>query len=111
VRAISVLYYRNSRRYGCDVDRRPVALPSLPDLRNGQVSRSIWYRFTPTTTGSYGISACASDGTASTADDTVMAIYTSSTSACGGVFTQVPSASMMMDAFRQTPCNQHQQLT
>jgi peptidase C25-like protein len=66
--------------------------PSCQTCVSGQVSRSIWYRFTPSVSASYGISSCASDGTASTADDTVMAIYTSSTSACGGVFTQVPLA-------------------
>lgn len=66
--------------------------PSCQNCISGQVSRSIWYRFTPSVTATYDISACASDGTASTADDTVMAIYTSSTGACGGTFTQVPLA-------------------
>ncbi|HET9533074.1 MAG TPA: BACON domain-containing protein, partial [Blastocatellia bacterium] len=54
-------------------------------------SRSIWYRFTPATTATYTISTCSFDGTATTVDDTVMAIYTSSTGACGGAFTELPS--------------------
>jgi hypothetical protein len=68
------------------------ATPSCQTCTTGQVSRSIWYRFTPTTTATYAVSSCASDGTATTVDDTVMAIYTSSTNACGGTFTQVPLA-------------------
>ena len=67
-------------------------VPSCQTCISGQVSRSIWYRFTPSVTATYDFSSCASDGTASTVDDTVMAIYTSSTGACGGVFTQVPLA-------------------
>ncbi len=66
--------------------------PSCQTCISGQVSRSIWYRFTPSVTATYDFSACVSDGTASTVDDSVMAIYTSSTGACGGVFTQVPLA-------------------
>jgi len=65
--------------------------PPLPSCQTN-VSRSIWYSFTPTVTATYSMSTCASDGTASTVDDTVIAVYTSSTSNCGGVFTQVPSA-------------------
>src|SRR5262249_24080330 len=63
--------------------------PPLPSCQT-LVSRSIWYKFTPATTAAYTLSTCPSDGTATTVDDTVMAVYTSSTSACGGVFTQVP---------------------
>jgi len=55
------------------------------------VSRSIWYTFTPSVTAAYDVSTCASDGTASTVDDTVIAIYTS-TGGCAGAFTQVSSA-------------------
>lgn len=66
--------------------------PSCQTCVSGQVSRSIWYRFTPSVTATYDFSLCASDGTASTVDDSVMAIYTSSTGACGGTFTQVPLA-------------------
>jgi peptidase C25-like protein len=64
--------------------------PPLPSCQTN-VSRSIWYRFTPSATATYTFSSCASDGTASTVDDLVMAIYTSSTGACGGVYTQLPS--------------------
>jgi len=65
--------------------------PPLPSCQPS-VSRSIWYRFTPTTTASYDVSSCSSDGTASTVDDTVIAIYTSSSGTCGGTFTEVPVA-------------------
>ena len=65
--------------------------PPTPSCQSN-LSRSIWYRFTPSATATYDVSTCASDGTATTVDDTVMAIYTSSTGACGGVFTQVPLA-------------------
>ncbi len=68
------------------------AVPSCQTCLSGQVSRSIWYRFTPSVSATYDFSVCNSDGTASTVDDTVMAIYTSSTGACGGTFTQVPLA-------------------
>jgi hypothetical protein len=54
------------------------------------VSRSIWYRFTPSATAIYTISSCADAPTGTTVDDTVMAIYTSSTSNCGGTYTEIP---------------------
>jgi len=50
------------------------------------VSHGVWYRFTPNTTALYTIS-CSGD-TATTVQDTVMAIYTSA-SGCGGAFSQV----------------------
>ena len=65
--------------------------PPAPTCQTN-ISRSIWYRFTPNVTATYTFATCASDGTSTTVDDTVMAIYTSSTSACGGTFTEVPSA-------------------
>ncbi len=49
------------------------------------VSRGLWYRFTPMNPGFYTISTCAG---ATTVDDTVMAIYTSS-GGCAGPFVQV----------------------
>ena len=64
--------------------------PPAPSCQTMQ-SRSIWYRFTPNATGTYTISTCSSDGTATTVDDTIMAIYTSSTGACGGTFTELPT--------------------
>jgi hypothetical protein len=63
--------------------------PPLPSCQTS-VSHSIWYTFTPTTTGFYTISSCAFDGTATTVDDTTMAIYTS-TGGCAGPFTEIPS--------------------
>src|ERR1041384_831464 len=63
--------------------------PTVPSCQTS-VSRSIWYRFTPTATATYTISACADSPTGTTVDDTVMAIYTSSTSSCGGTYTEIP---------------------
>jgi hypothetical protein len=54
------------------------------------VSRGIWYRFTPGASGIYTISTCADAPTGTTVDDTVMAIYTSSTGNCGGAYTEIP---------------------
>lgn len=65
--------------------------PSAPTCQTS-VSRSIWYRFTPSATAMYTISSCADAPTGTTVDDTVMAIYTSSTSNCGGTYTQIPDS-------------------
>jgi hypothetical protein len=67
--------------------------PPVPSCQTS-VSRSIWYRFTPAASGVYAISTCGSDGTASTLDDAVMAIYTSSDGTCGGTFTEIPTAGL-----------------
>jgi hypothetical protein len=64
--------------------------PSVPSCQTN-VSRSIWYRFTPSTSATYTISTCAIDGTATTVDDSVMAIYTSAIGTCGGPFTEIPT--------------------
>ncbi|MFY9607362.1 MAG: C25 family cysteine peptidase [Blastocatellia bacterium] len=69
-------------------DATTVGDPPLASCQTN-VSRSIWYRFTPNATGQYAISSCANAPTATTVDDTVMAIYTSGS--CGGPFTEVPS--------------------
>ncbi len=61
--------------------------PPLPSCQTN-VSRSIWYTFTPATTATYEFSTCADAPTATTVDDTVMAIYTS-TAGCGGTFTEI----------------------
>ena len=52
------------------------------------VSRSIWYTFTPSASASYTFSTCADAPTGTTVADTVMAIYTS-TGGCAGPFIQV----------------------
>lgn len=65
--------------------------PPSPSCQSS-ISRSIWYRFTPNATATYTISSCADAPTATTVDDTVMAIYTSSTSNCGGTYTEIPLA-------------------
>jgi uncharacterized repeat protein (TIGR01451 family) len=48
------------------------------------VSRSIWYSFTPAQSGRYSFSVCADGPTGSTVDDTVLAVY-SSPAACSGL--------------------------
>jgi len=55
------------------------------------VSRSVWYTFTPEITALYTLSACADAPTATTVDDTVLAIYTSSGGSCAGPFGQISS--------------------
>ena len=55
------------------------------------ISRTIWYSLTPTTTAIYTISSCADAPTATTVDDTVMAVYTSP-AGCAGPFTQIPTS-------------------
>ena len=52
-------------------------------------SRGIWYRFTPAASGSYTISSCSDAPTASTVDDTILDIYTSSDGTCGGVMSPI----------------------
>jgi hypothetical protein len=54
------------------------------------VSRSIWYSFTPTASAPYIISSCADAPTGTTVDDTVIAIYTSA-GGCAGPFTEIPT--------------------
>lgn len=63
--------------------------PGVPACQTS-VSRSIWYAFTPATTAVYTLSTCADAGTATTVDDTVLAVYTS-TGGCAGPFTVVPT--------------------
>jgi uncharacterized repeat protein (TIGR01451 family) len=48
--------------------------PSAPSCQSN-VSRSIWYSFTPTVDGRYSFSVCANAPTGTTVDDTAMAIY------------------------------------
>lgn len=51
-------------------------------------SRSVWYVFTPPSTGTYKFSTCADQGTGTTVDDTTMAIFTSG-GGCLGPFTEI----------------------
>ena len=51
------------------------------------MSRSVWFRFTPTANGSYSFSMCSSE-TGTTVPDLVLALYTS-TGGCSGPFTSV----------------------
>jgi len=57
--------------------------PPTPSCQS-LLSRSIWYSFTPAATASYSFSICADAPTATTVDDTVMAIYAGN-GACSGL--------------------------
>ncbi len=60
--------------------------PPFPSCVDGNLSRSIWYTFTPAASATYTISTCLD--TATTVADTAVAIYTS-TGGCAGPFNQV----------------------
>ena len=64
--------------------------PNVPTCAflGGPVSRSIWYSFTPSVSGSHTFSVCADAPTATTVNDTVLAVYTSA-GGCAGPFTQI----------------------
>ncbi len=64
--------------------------PATPPSCQANVSRSLWYTFTPHFSSIYVISSCANAPTGTTVDDTVMAIYTS-TGGCNGPFTEIPT--------------------
>jgi hypothetical protein len=57
--------------------------PPLPACQ-ANVSRSVWYTFTPAASGRFAFSLCADAPTATTVDDTVLAIY-SATADCSGL--------------------------
>jgi hypothetical protein len=59
-------------------------LPTNPFLAT-RVSKSVWYRFTPAANAVYTISSCTDAGADTTVEDTVLAVYTSS-SGCNGPF-------------------------
>jgi hypothetical protein len=58
--------------------------PPPTNCYGGQISRSVWYKFTPVQSSLYTVSL---KFTATTLQDTLLGIYTSP-SACGGPFTQ-----------------------
>jgi PKD domain-containing protein len=74
------------------VDITDATLASDPPLPSCQsdISRSVWYTFRPTATDVYRISTCGEAGTGTTVRDTVIAIYTNATHACGSPFFQIP---------------------
>lgn len=53
-----------------------------PPACQANVSRSLWYRFVPAASDSYEISTCADGPTATTLDDTVLAIFRSDSGSC-----------------------------
>jgi hypothetical protein len=63
--------------------------PPTPSCQSN-VSRSVWYAFTPAHSGRYSFSVCAAAPTATTVDDTVMTVY-AGTGGCNGL-TQLPGA-------------------
>jgi hypothetical protein len=66
--------------------------PPTPSCSSGgTLNRSIWYRFTPSATATYTLTTCSFDGAATTLDDPIMAIYTS-TGGCAGPFTEIPTS-------------------
>ena len=48
----------------------------------------LWYSFTPTTSGTFTVTTCATQAPGTTRSDTVLSVYTSA-SGCAGAFTQV----------------------
>jgi hypothetical protein len=64
--------------------------PPLPSCQP-DVSRSLWYTFTPSVSSQYTIESC-SESTGTTLEDTVIALYASASGTCAGPFTQVPGA-------------------
>lgn len=71
----------------------------------GPIVHSLWYSFTPATSGTYLLSTCRDDhgGTGTTAEDTVVAIYTSG-GGCGGPFTEIPTTGGFSDGCDRTSC-------
>jgi hypothetical protein len=67
-------------------DATRICEPTAPCQSN--VSRSIWYAFTPAASGTYTISSCASAPTGTTVDDTVVSVHTSA-AGCSGPFAPV----------------------
>jgi hypothetical protein len=61
--------------------------PPAPSCQSN-LARSVWFQFTPTTTGNHYISTCQSDAAGSTVPDIVLGVYTS-TGGCSGPFTPV----------------------
>lgn len=57
--------------------------PPLPSCQT-DLSRSIWFSFTPAQGGSYALSLCADGPTGTTVDDTVLAVY-EATGDCSGL--------------------------
>ena len=57
--------------------------PSCITYDPTNLTRSVWYSFTPATSGRYLISSCSDAPTATTVDDTVMAIYHSGNRCAG----------------------------
>ena len=65
------------------------AAPSCITYSPTNLSRSVWYSFKPSASARYLISSCSDAPTATTVDDTVMAIY-STTNGCVGPLLESP---------------------
>jgi hypothetical protein len=64
------------------------AAPSCITYDPTNLTRSVWYLFTPAASGRYLISSCSDAPTATTVDDTVMAIY-AAPNRCAGPMVQI----------------------
>ena len=80
-------------------------LPSCQIDTLAGVSRSVWYQFRPSATDVYHITTCPEAGTGTTVRDTIMAIYTNSTSACGGAYVEIA------DGCSDDACNRNSEVT
>src|ERR1044072_2168767 len=63
-------------------DATLVGDPPTPSCQTN-ISRSIWFKWTPATSSSFTISDAVDQGAASTVDDTVLAVYTSAGGGAG----------------------------
>lgn len=79
--------------------------PATPSCttNGGPISRGVWYTFTPSNSNRYEFSTCADQGTATTVDDTTMAIYTSASS-CTGPYTEIATTANQ-DGCDDDTCN------
>jgi hypothetical protein len=67
-------------------------VPTMNNVTNTfiaeRITRSVWYQFTPAASAIYTMTTCSDAGAATTINDTVLGVYTS-TRGCSGPFTQV----------------------
>ena len=75
--------------------------PAVPSCQTN-ISRGVWYSFTPSATANYQISSCADNGTATTLDDSVITVYTGAS--CAGPFTEIPTSGLS-DGCDDDSCN------
>ncbi|MEA2450927.1 MAG: hypothetical protein QOG63_2859, partial [Thermoleophilaceae bacterium] len=84
--------------------------PLHPSCQPSPLSRSTWFKFTPTDSSGYTLSTAVDQGSASTVDDTVMAVYTSS-GGSSGPFTELPSTGLVDGCDDDSATNENLQST